>query len=308
MEFNHVTVLLNETLDLLNINPDGVYVDGTAGGGGCSEAIAKRLSDKGRLICIDRDPDAVENCKARLKNYSQATVVEANYNQVYDIVTKMGIQAVDGVVLDLGVSSYQLDNASRGFSYKKDAVLDMRMSQKGQSAKDVVNTLDLKSLEYIIREYGEEKFAHGIASAIVRERAKEPILSTLKLADVIKEAVPAAVRRDAHPARKTFQAIRIYVNDELEGLALGLEQAFRILGKKGRLAVITFHSLEDGIVKRKMREWSRGCVCPSDFPVCVCGNKPKSFTVTKKPVKPSATELENNSRSRSARLRVCEKL
>lgn len=308
MEFNHKTVLLDETLDLLNINENGIYLDGTAGGGGCSLGIVSKLSDKGKLICLDRDPDAIKNCSEVLEKYNQANVINSNFIRMKSVLEDLHIENVDGVVLDLGVSSYQLDTPERGFSYHNDAPLDMRMSKSGKTAADLINSLDKESLAHIISKYGEEKFASRIARVIVNERSKGPILTTLHLAEIVKKAVPAAVRREGHPARKTFQALRICVNSELDNLSEGLNQAFSILKPRGRLAVITFHSLEDGIVKNKMKEWSKGCICPSDFPVCTCGRKPKVNLITKKSVKPSEKEVEENPRSRSARLRVCEKV
>ncbi len=296
-----------ETINALNINPDGVYVDATAGGGGCSNEIIKRLSCKGRLIAIDQDPDAIAFCKERFKDFKNFTIVKSNFSDIVNVVNSLGIQAVDGVVMDIGVSSYQLDKAERGFSYKYDAPLDMRMSKSGKSAYDLVNNLNLEEIEEIIHKFGEDKFYKKIARAIVSEREKEPIKTTIQLADIISSAVPAAVRREGHPARKTFQAFRIYVNRELDNLSLGLDGAFSILKSKGRLAVITFHSLEDGIVKRRMKKWSSGCECPPDFPVCVCGKKP-SVKIIGKPIVPSKEEIENNLRSRSSKLRVCEKI
>lgn len=308
LEFTHKTVLLNETLDFLNINKDGVYLDGTAGAGGCSEAIVSKLSEKGKLICLDRDPDAVDFCNERFKDYSQVKVENANFSCMKNIANKFKITEFDGIVLDLGVSSYQLDCAERGFSYNKDAPLDMRMSKSGKTAADLINSLDKESLAHIIKSYGEEKYFERISRVIVNERVKGPILTTLHLAEVIKKAVPAAERREGNPARKTFQALRICVNSELDNLSEGLIQAFSLLKHKGRLAVITFHSLEDRIVKEAMREWSQGCICPPDFPVCTCGKEPKAKIITKSSVKPSESEIQDNPRSRSARLRVCEKI
>lgn len=308
MEFNHKTVLLSETLDYLKIDPTGTYLDGTAGGGGCSEAILSKLSSIGRLVCLDRDPDAIKNCEEKFRRCPQVKVVNSNFARMRDILSKLRIGGVDGIVLDLGVSSYQLDTAERGFSYNKDAPLDMRMSKTGRTAADFINSLDKEFLAHIISKYGEEKFAHRIARVIVNERSKGPILTTLQLADLVNKAVPAAIKRDGNPARKTFQALRIYVNSELDNLTEGLDAAFSVLKSKGRLAVITFHSLEDGIVKSKMKEWAQGCICPPDFPICTCGRKPKARIITKKSVVPSRAEVEENPRSRSAKLRVCEKI
>ena len=309
MEFNHKTVLLGETLEYLSINPDGVYVDGTAGGGGLSFQIAKRLSQKGRLICIDQDPDAVSACKERLKCFDNVEFVRDNFANISSAVHSLGIESVNGVAFDIGVSSYQLDEASRGFSYSKEAKLDMRMSKSGISAYDVVNSFEANEIKKIISRYGEERFAGRIAQAIADFRVKKPIETTTCLSDIVVNAIPCSARRTGgHPAKRTFQAIRIFVNDELENLSQGLKGAFDLLSKGGRLAVITFHSLEDRIVKNQMRDWTRGCICPLDFPVCVCGNKPKARLVCKKAITPSREELEVNMRSRSAKLRVAEKL
>ena len=307
MEFNHISVLLNETVDALNIKQDGIYVDGTAGGGGHSARALEQL-DGGMLISIDQDPDAIEVVTQRFKNVENSTIVKANFSDIKSVVSELGYEKVDGVMLDIGVSSKQLDTAQRGFSFHKDAPLDMRMSQEGESAYDLINTLPYARLAEIINWYGEEKFASSIARAIVRQREQQEIKTTLELAEVIKSAVPASVRREGHPARKTFQAIRIAVNGELDRLSQGLDESFEILNKGGRLAVITFHSLEDRIVKQKMASYCKGCICPSDFPICVCGNKPKGKLVNRKPIEPSKEELENNTRSRSAKLRVIEKL
>ncbi len=309
MDFNHKTVLLSETLQFLNINPNGIYVDGTAGGAGLSFKIASRISKKGRLVCIDQDPDAILICRERLSNFENVHVVQDNFANIENIVHNLGFEKVDGVILDLGVSSYQLDFAERGFSYKKDAPLDMRMSKQGQSAYEVVNFLSYEELRGIISKYGEERFASKIANAITEKRARKPIKTTSELAQIVSDAIPFAAKRDGgNPARKTFQAIRIYVNRELENLSEGLDKSFKILKKGGRLVVITFHSLEDRIVKKKMKAWSQGCICPSDFPVCVCGQVPLAKILHKKAIKPSNDEIEINPRSRSAKLRVCEKI
>ena len=302
MEFIHKSVLLEETIAALNIKPDGIYVDGTAGGAGHSSEIAKRLKN-GFLFALDRDPDAVKIASERLKGYP-AKVIESNFSDMAWVLADEGIDGVDGVLLDLGVSSYQLDSAERGFSYRADAPLDMRMSKSGLSAADIVNTYSVQQLTDIFRDYGEEKFAYKIANRIVKEREKEPILTTLRLADTIAASVPAAARRDGHPARKCFQAIRIAVNGELDILGGALDSAFSLLKKDGVLAVITFHSLEDRIVKQKFKEYCTGCICPPDFPVCVCGRTPLGHLAFKKPTEPTEKELNENPRSRSAKLRA----
>lgn len=301
MEFKHISVLLNETVDSLNIKPCGIYVDGTAGGAGHSREIAKRLKD-GQLIALDRDPEAVAIATERLKGYP-ATVVQSNFKDMDKVLKQLGINAVDGIMLDLGVSSYQLDNGDRGFSYHKDAPLDMRMSSSGTTAADLVNNLSEQQLADIFFRYGEEKFSRRIAERIVKERENAEIETTIQLADIISSAVPAAARRDGHPARKCFQALRIAVNEELDSLSAVLDCAFDLLKPGGVLSIITFHSLEDRIVKLKFREYCTGCTCPPDIPVCVCGKKPKGKLLNRKPVEPSAKELEENPRSRSARLR-----
>ena len=302
MEFIHKSVLLEETIAALNIKPDGIYVDGTAGGAGHSSEIAKRLKN-GFLFALDRDPDAVKTASERLKDYP-AKVIESNFADMASVLSGEGIDGVDGVLLDLGVSSYQLDSARRGFSYRADAPLDMRMSKSGLSAADIVNTYSVQQLTDIFRDYGEEKFAYKIANRIVKEREKESILNTLRLADIIAASVPAAARRDGHPARKCFQAIRIAVNGELDILGGALDSAFGLLKKDGVLAVITFHSLEDRIVKQKFKEYCTGCICPPDFPVCVCGRTPPGHLAFKKPTEPTEKELSENPRSRSAKLRA----
>ncbi len=309
MSFEHVPVLFQETIDSLNIKPDGIYIDGTAGGGGHSEAIAKRLGAAGTLLAIDQDPDAIEAVKKRLKDYPNVLVRRGNFSQMDSLAEECGITGVDGVLMDIGVSSHQLDTAERGFSYHQDAPLDMRMSQQGTSAADLVNTLTWQELARILSQYGEEKSAVRIAKGIVASREENPITTTLQLAEVVRQSVPAAVRREpGHPARKTFQALRIQVNGELDRLSEGLNAAFALLKPGGRLAVITFHSLEDRIVKRRMAEWCQGCICPPDFPVCVCGRTPKAELLYKRGLSPSEEELKENPRSRSSRLRVCTKL
>ena len=307
MDFSHIPVLLDETIEGLDIKENGIYVDGTAGGGGHSGEILKRLTT-GKLISIDQDPDAIKALTQKFKNNENSIIVKGNFGNMRDLLELRGVGKVDGVLLDIGVSSHQLDTASRGFSFHEDAPLDMRMSQSGVTAEELVNTLSYEELRKIIAEYGEEKYASSIAKGIVSARERGPITTTLQLAEIVKENVPQKVRRDGHPARKTFQAIRIAVNDELNVLDKGLNDAFALLGKGGRLAVITFHSLEDRLVKQKMAGWCQGCTCPKDFPVCVCGNKPKARLVNKKPVCANETELIRNPRSRSAKLRICEKI
>lgn len=308
MEFLHKPVLFDETINSLNIRPDGFYIDGTAGGGGHSRAIAQRLVT-GKLLSIDQDPDAIRAVTERLKEYSCSIIQQANFSEMAEVAANLNLGSADGVLLDIGVSSYQLDNPERGFSYHSDAPLDMRMSQNGVSARDLVNHLTWQELAQIISRYGEDKNAKNIAKGIVKAREEAPIETTLQLAEIIKASVPAAVRREqGHPARKTFQALRIEVNGELDKLSQGLDAAFSVLKPGGRLAVITFHSLEDRIVKQRMAQWCTGCTCPPDFPVCVCGNKPKAELVFKKGLAPTQEELEQNPRSRSARLRVCTKL
>ncbi len=302
MEFNHISVLLNETIDALDIKENGIYIDGTAGGAGHSSEIAKRLKN-GKLYALDRDPDAVEIATERLKGLN-AQVINSNFSDMAQVMSQHGVDLVDGILLDLGVSSYQLDTAERGFSYHKKAPLDMRMSQDGISARDIVNNYSHGELCSILKNYGEEKFASRIASGIIRAREVSPIETTTELAEIIANSVPAAARRDGHPARKCFQAIRIAVNGELDALSSVLDDAFGLLARDGVLAIITFHSLEDRIVKQKFKEYTTGCTCPPDFPVCVCGKTPRGRLKTRKPIEPSEDELKNNPRSRSAKLRV----
>ena len=309
MEFKHVSVLLSECIEGLAIKPDGIYCDGTAGGAGHSREIAKRLDAQkgGRLIAIDRDPDAVKVAAQRLEGLP-AQVIKGNYSQIDEILDGLGITGVDGILLDLGVSSFQLDNPDRGFSYHTDAALDMRMSRDGMSAKDVVNTYSAQQLSKIIFEYGEEKFARSIAAGIVKAREQKPIETTLELADVIKNSVPQKARRDKNPCKKTFQAIRIEVNNELEHLSLALDKAFDCLNIGGRLCIISFHSLEDRLVKQRFKTFCTGCTCPPDFPVCVCGKTPRGKLITRKPIEADSKELEENNRSHSAKLRIIEKI
>jgi 16S rRNA (cytosine1402-N4)-methyltransferase len=307
MEFSHVPVLLNETIEGLDIKENGIYADGTAGGGGHSSEILKRLST-GKLISIDQDPDAISVLTERFKDNENSLVIKGNFADIKELLQLRGVGRLDGVLLDIGVSSHQLDTPSRGFSFHEDAPLDMRMSQNGTTAEELVNTLPYDELRRIIGTYGEEKYAPSIAKGIVKAREQKAIQTTLELAEIVKANVPQKARRDAHPARKTFQALRIAVNDELGVLVRGLDSAFEMLGSGGRLAVITFHSLEDRIVKQKMASWCQGCTCPKDFPVCVCGNKPKAKLVNKKPICANETELAQNPRARSAKLRICEKI
>ncbi|HRR76099.1 MAG TPA: 16S rRNA (cytosine(1402)-N(4))-methyltransferase RsmH [Ruminococcus sp.] len=307
MEFSHISVLASECIEGLDIRPDGIYVDGTAGGAGHSSLIAARLNEKGRLISLDRDPDAVKVASERLSVYSNAQVIHRNYSEMRYVLDELGIDKVDGILMDLGVSSYQLDEGSRGFSYHVDAPLDMRMSKEGMSAADIVNTYSEQELARIIFEYGEEKFSRRIAENIIRSRENAPIETTLQLADIIRESVPQKARREKNPCKKTFQAIRIAVNGEFEHLSQGLDQAFYSLKAGGRLAVITFHSLEDRIVKQRFAGWCKGCICPPDFPQCVCGRKPQGRLVNRKPIEADEKELERNNRSRSAKLRIIER-
>ncbi len=308
MDFHHVSVLLEESIEGLNIKPDGIYIDGTAGGAGHSREIAKRLTT-GRLIALDKDPDAVTIATERLSEFPCATVVHSDFAEIPAVLDRLGIEKVDGVLLDLGVSSHQLDDAERGFSYHNEAPLDMRMSREGLSAYDLVNNASGAELAKILYDYGEEKFTPRIVNAIVDARKIKPIETTTELAEIVRNAVPAAVRREGgHPARKTFQAIRIAVNGELDKLSEALDGAFDRLASGGRFAIITFHSLEDRMVKKAFAEYTKGCICPPEFPICVCGRKPRGKLVNKKPIEPSAEELEYNHRSRSAKLRVIEKL
>ncbi len=306
MEFSHIPVLFKETIEGLDIKPNGIYVDGTAGGAGHSKAIAQKLKE-GRLIAIDQDPDAVKTATERLKGLP-ATVVHSNYREMAKILHDLNIEAVDGVLLDIGVSSFQLDNTERGFSYHGDAPLDMRMSKEGTSAAELVNSLSADELAGIFYNYGEEKFAKKIANRIVDARNKKPIETTGELAEIIACSMPAAARRDSNPSRRCFQALRIAVNDELGALEDGIDAAFLSLKSGGRLAIITFHSLEDRITKNKFKEFCTGCICPPDIPICVCGRKPKGRLVNRKPITAREDELQSNQRSRSAKLRIIEKL
>ncbi|MGB9780011.1 16S rRNA (cytosine(1402)-N(4))-methyltransferase RsmH [Caldanaerobacter sp.] len=308
MEYLHKSVLLKEAIENLNINPQGIYVDGTLGGGGHSEEILKRLTT-GKLIAIDRDEEAILTAKERLKMYENVIFIKDNFKNIKEILRGLGIKKIDGVILDLGVSSYQLEEVERGFSYMKDAPLDMRMDKNSPfSAYDVVNKYSEKELERVIREYGEEKWASRIARFIVEERKKGDIKTTSQLVEIIKKAIPASARREGpHPAKRTFQAIRIEVNEELKDLDKALEDMVEVLRGKGRIAVITFHSLEDRIVKNTFKKLENPCTCPPDLP-CTCGKEPMIKIITKKPILPSKEEVEENPRARSAKLRVAEKL
>lgn len=305
-EFKHIPVLFNETIDALNVRPDGFYVDCTAGGGGHCAAVAERLTT-GRIIAIDQDPEAVANLQERFKNNGRVTIVHDNFVNISSILENLGIDGVDGIMADLGVSSHQLDTDERGFSFHKDAPLDMRMSMEGMSAADLVNTASQSELQKIIYTYGEEKFAPSIARNIVKAREKKPIETTFELVDIIKASMPMKAKRDGHPARKTFQALRIEVNGELEKLERALDDMFEALNPSGRIAIITFHSLEDRIVKKKFNKFCEGCICPPEFPVCVCGRKPRGKLPFKSKA-PTENEVGENFRAHSARLRAIEKI
>lgn len=311
INFSHRSVLLDECIESLDIKPDGIYVDGTAGGGGHSLEIVKRLTDGGRLIAIDRDDAAIAAATERLSDYlDRVTFVRNNFSSAAEVCRELGIEKIDGILLDLGVSSYQLDTAERGFTHNTDAPLDMRMDRRGElDAYTVVNTYSADELKRVIWEYGEERFAPKIAQAIVRRREQKPIETTGELVDVIKSAIPAAAREGGHhPAKRTFQAIRIEVNGELDAIEPAIRRAKDIMAKGGRIVIITFHSLEDRIVKQTYADMASGCTCPRNLPICVCGKKPEVKVLTKKPILPSELELEENPRARSAKLRVCEKL
>ena len=310
MEFVHKSIMLEEVIESLAIKPNGIYVDGTLGGAGHSSEIVKRLGEDGRLIGIDQDGEAIEAATKRLKPYKdKVTIVRSNYAQMKEVLRDLGIHKVDGILLDLGVSSYQLDNAERGFTYREDVPLDMRMDQRQtKTAKDIVNDYSEMELYHIIRSYGEDKFAKNIAKHIVQARQKAPIETTGQLIEVIKAAIPKKVRATGgHPAKKTFQAIRIELNHELDVLKNNLEDMIDLLNDEGRIAIITFHSLEDRIVKNIFRTSERPCICPPEFPVCVCGRVSKGKVITRKPIVPGKEELEENSRSKSAKLRVFER-
>lgn len=312
MEFNHYSVLLNETIENLNIKPDGIYVDGTLGGGGHAYQVASRLSEKGRLIGIDQDADAIAAAGERLKEFGdKITIIRSNYANMKEELHRIGVEKVDGIVLDIGVSSFQLDTPERGFTYRdENAPLDMRMDDRQSlTAKDIVNGYSEMDLYRIIRDYGEDKFAKNIAKHIVQERAKKPIETAGELTEIIRASIPMKVQvTGGHPAKRTFQAIRIELNKELEVLQNNLDDMIDLLNPGGRICIITFHSLEDRIVKTNFKRNENPCTCPSDFPVCVCGKKSKGKVVTRKPILPSEEELEVNSRSKSAKLRVFERV
>ncbi len=303
MEFQHTPVLLKEALAGLNIQPDGCYIDGTVGGAGHALEIARQLTG-GKLFAFDRDPDAVKEAKRRLQGYP-AEVILDNFSRMKEQMKSRNIKEVQGILLDLGVSSFQLDNPERGFSYQRDGALDMRMSQEGRSAYSIINEADPEELRRILWEYGEEEYSRQIVAKVLQKR---PIQTTGELAEIVRQAVPAKARRKKHPARRTFQALRIAVNQEFTHLKIGLEEGFSLLTTGGRLVVITFHSLEDRIVKQWMNAMAQGCICPPEFPVCVCHRQPKGKRITKKPILPSLEEQEQNPRSRSAKLRIIEKL
>ena len=311
MIFGHKSVLLDETIESLDIKPDGIYVDGTLGGGGHASEVCRRLGDKGRFIGIDQDADAIAAASERLKEFGdKVTIVRSNYENIDEVLKELGISQVDGIYLDLGVSSYQLDTAERGFTYREDdAPLDMRMDQRNEmTAKDIVNTYSESELFHIIKNYGEDRFAKNIAKHIVRARQEKEIETTGELIEIIKAAIPAKVRATGgHPAKRTFQAIRIELNKELEVLENSIDKMTDLLAPGGRLSIITFHSLEDRIVKNRFRINENPCTCPPDFPVCMCGKKSKGRVVTRKPILPSEEELSENKRSKSAKLRVFER-
>ena len=310
MEFKHKSVLLEETIEGLNIKPDGIYVDGTLGGAGHAREVCKKLSAKGRFIGLDQDQDAIIAASERLAPFKQATVIRSNYCYMVPELAARGINKVDGILLDLGVSSYQLDNEERGFTYRVDAPLDMRMDQRQmQTASDIVNGYEEKELYRIIRDYGEDKFAKNIAKHIVAARQVKPITTTGELTEIIRESIPMKMQvKSGHPAKRTFQAIRIELNRELDVLRDSLDGMIDILDDGGRLCIITFHSLEDRIVKTIFRKNENPCTCPSDFPVCVCGKKSKGKVITRKPILPGETEMEENPRSKSAKLRIFERV
>lgn len=307
-EFEHIPVLLNEVIDGLNIHPDGIYMDGTVGGGGHSFEIASRLSAEGRLFCFDKDPEAIEAAGQRLSPFPNVKIIRSDFRDA-GMALEDWKGKVNGALLDLGVSSHQLDVAERGFSYAKEGKLDMRMSDSGMTAADAVNTLSFEELCRILRDYGDENFAPQIANRIIKRREVQPFETTTDLSDVVVSAFPPAVRRkEKHPAKKTFQALRIYVNDEMGALEEGLDAIFDLLAPGGRFCVITFHSIEDRLVKQYFAKLQQGCTCPPEFPVCVCGNKEKAKAVTRKPIIAGETEMETNRRARSAKLRIIEKL
>lgn len=308
MEFSHYSVMLPQCMEGLNIKPDGIYIDGTAGGAGHSRAIAERLTI-GQLLSFDRDPDAVAEATKRLAPYPAAEVIHSEFAHIPEVLAEKGIEGVDGILLDLGVSSYQLDNPERGFAYSVDAPLDMRMSREGMTAADILNTYDVDAMARIFREFGEERFAYPIAKRIAAQREKEPFTHTGQLVELIYATIPAAARREGgHPAKRVFQALRIAVNSELDQLSQCLDTAFDCLNPGGRFVILTFHSLEDRMVKQKFAGYCQGCTCPPEFPVCVCGKKPRAKLINRKPIEADAEELAQNSRSKSAKLRILEKL
>ena len=310
MEFKHKSVLLEETVDSLNVKPGGIYVDGTLGGGGHSLEICKRLNGQGRLIGIDQDQDAINAATKRLEEYKDlVTIVRSNYEEIADVLRSLDIESVDGIVLDLGVSSYQLDDAERGFSYMADAPLDMRMDQRNsKTAKDIVNEYSEMELYRVIRDYGEDKFAKNIAKNIVKAREEKEIETTFELRDIIEKSIPKKFKvKGGHPAKRTFQAIRIELNRELDVLQGTIDTMIELLGDEGRLSIITFHSLEDRIVKSRFKTNENPCICPPEFPVCVCGRVSKGKVITRKPILPSPKEMGVNSRAKSAKLRVFKK-
>lgn len=311
MDFHHISVLLEECIKGLNINPSGIYVDGTMGGAGHSKAICQHLNDKGRFIGIDRDIDAIKASEIKLKSvFDNVDLVHDNFSNIKNILNNLGISSINGMLLDLGVSSYQLDTTDRGFSYMHNADLDMRMDRnQSLTAKEVVNQYSKEKLEEIIKDYGEERWAKRIVEFIINERKNSPINTTYELVDIIKKAIPQGARKDGpHPAKRTFQAIRIEVNGELKILEQAIRDIVDVLTTKGRLCIITFHSLEDRIVKKTFKSLEKACTCPPDFPICVCGNESKAKVITRKPILPSSEEIEENPRSRSAKLRILEKL
>ena len=309
MEFIHKPVMLEECIEGLNIKENGIYVDGTLGGAGHSSEIVKRLSNKGLLIGIDRDEEALTAAKSKLSKYSNVKYIHGNHDDIENLLTEIDIKQVDGILLDLGVSSYQLDEKARGFSYMGDATLDMRMDKtQSLTAKEVVNTYSVEDLTRILSDYGEERFAKAIANNIVKQRVIKEIETTSELVEIIKRTIPIARQKDGHPAKRTFQAIRIEVNNEIEPLFNTIKQSVKMLRSKGRLCVITFHSLEDRAVKKAFQELEGVCTCPSDLPYCVCGCKSKGKIINKKPILADKEELENNSRSKSAKLRIFEKI
>lgn len=309
MEFKHKSVLLDETIEGLNVKPNGIYVDGTLGGAGHSFQLVSKLSSQGRLIGFDQDEDAIKASTEKLKDFNNVTIVRSNYRNMKEELNNLGINEVDGIMLDLGVSSYQLDTIERGFSYKEEAPLDMRMdNRQDMTARDIVNGYSQSDLFRIIRDYGEDKFAANIAKHIVANREEKPIETTTELAEIVKAAIPMKFRKQGgHPAKQTFQAIRIELNSELTVLSDSLMEMIDLLKPEGRICVITFHSLEDRIVKNIFKEAEEPCTCPKNFPVCVCGKKSKGKVITRKPIAPSTEELEYNSRSKSAKLRIFEK-